>query len=325
MSRFVDGLEAGNYRTNVESVLGRWREWTAANRSVEQLAELEVLDCRRFAAYLKSRSREGGISPSTARTYYAYVRSFLSWCVDEELLGRNPATATRATDELPEDIGDTERQFWTPEAREKLIKYVSDRAHDALEGESVDRRLAFRDRALVAMLALTGVRGAEIARAPRDHRREGLRWRNVDLEGRSMEVLGKSREVEQAPLPGEVCDVLERWRRVQDPESDDWPVFPTRHRPTLAALEEGEDPPSITVDGVRGVMERLCEEARIDIDGEYLKPHGGRRGVGDLLYRENASLAQAALRHRSIETTHESYSDIRAGEVAEQMDDVLGG
>lgn len=36
-------------------------------------------------------------------------------------------------------------------------------------------------------------------------------------------------------------------------------------------------------------------------------------------------LAQSALWHASIETTHESYSDIQAAETAQQVDDLLDG
>jgi hypothetical protein len=41
-------------------------------------------------------------------------------------------------------------------------------------------------------------------------------------------------------------------------------------------------------------MRRVCEEAEISLDGEhdYLTPHGGRRGAGDVLYREDPVLAQ---------------------------------
>ena len=68
----------------------------------------------------------------------------------------------------------------------------------------------------------------------------------------------------------------------------------------------------------------LYEDASLEIDGEYLKPHGGRRGLGHELYSKgHAELAQTALRHSSIETTHESYSDIQATETAKRVDDVL--
>ena len=73
-------------------------------------------------------------------------------------------------------------------------------------------------------------------------------------------------------------------------------------------------------------MHRVCEAAEIVLDGEhdYLTPHGGRRGAGDVLYREDPVLAQTALRHRSIETTKDSYSYIEAGETASRAGDVFG-
>lgn len=84
-------------------------------------------------------------------------------------------------------------------------------------------------------------------------------------------------------------------------------------------------PPALTTNGARNVMKRLCERAGLEIDGEYLKPHGARRGLGHELYANgHAELAQSALRHASIETTHESYSDIQAAETAQRVDDLLG-
>jgi len=56
---------------------------------------------------------------------------------------------------------------------------------------------------------------------------------------------------------------------------------------------------------------------------DYLTPHGGRRGAGDVLYREDPVLAQTALRHRSIETTKDSYSYIEAGETASRAGEIF--
>lgn len=84
-------------------------------------------------------------------------------------------------------------------------------------------------------------------------------------------------------------------------------------------------PPALSTNGARDLMKRLCEEADIDVDGDHLKPHGARRGLGHALYANgHAELAQSALRHTGIETTHKSYSDIRAAETAQQVDDILG-
>ena len=203
------------------------------------------------------------------------------------------------------------------------------------------------------LLALSGVRGAEVFRDPRDDRRTGITWANVDFEGSSIEVLGKSREYERAQPPTEARVALERYYRVTEPPSEDFPVFPTDHAPSkyravreqLSDREFADDEvegilesdsvdavirdyeirlPAISTAGARNLMQRLCEETDLDIDGEYLKPHGGRRGLGHELYSKGHSeVAQSALRHRSIETTHSAYSDIKASETADRVDEVL--
>lgn len=81
--------------------------------------------------------------------------------------------------------------------------------------------------------------------------------------------------------------------------------------------------PLISTAGARNLMQRLCEAAGLEINGEYLKPHGRRRGLSHELYAKgHAELAQNALRHSSIETTHEAYSNIQAQETTEEVDEV---
>lgn len=83
-------------------------------------------------------------------------------------------------------------------------------------------------------------------------------------------------------------------------------------------------PPVITKEGGREVMKRLSDETNLELeDGHtYLQPHGARRALGAELYESGHSeLAQSALRHKSIETTHEAYSDIQAKDVADGIDD----
>jgi hypothetical protein len=42
-------------------------------------------------------------------------------------------------------------------------------------------------------------------------------------------------------------------------------------------------PPAVTVRGAQTLMKRLCEQAEIDVEDGYLKLHGARQGLGDLL------------------------------------------
>ncbi|MFC6728558.1 tyrosine-type recombinase/integrase, partial [Natronoarchaeum mannanilyticum] len=85
----------------------------------------------------------------------------------------------------------------------------------------------------------------------------------------------------------------------------------------------GIAPPALSKNGARNLMQRLCESAGVDVDGEYLKPHGGRRALGDRLYAADAELAQETLRHESIETTHDAYREQNAVERRERIEDVL--
>ncbi|MEA5389449.1 site-specific integrase [Haloarculaceae archaeon H-GB11] len=350
-------LDAGNYRATSRVVLETFADFLRTRRCVETLDELSVTDCRRYAQHLRARVRddEDDLSATSAHAqgpYFTVVRSFLGWCIDEEWLDRNPARPNRVTDELPEHHGSSDQQFWEQRHREAILSFVDERARHALDGEGdVPLERAYRDRAVVAMLALTGIRGAELFRDPKDEYRNGLRWRDVDLDAGVASVLGKVRETEHVALPSTVCSYLDRYRRVQDPPTDDWPVVPTAHGPTLAAavrdrlgergwdeteiadaLAEGTQtaisthevvPPALTKNGGRNLMRRLCASADVDIDGEYLKPHGGRRGLGSQLYERDAELAQETLRHRSIETTHDAYRQKQAERRRERLDDIL--
>jgi integrase len=350
-------LDSGNYRTNNELVLSTFAEYLDHQRAVTSLKDLDVLDCRRYAQWLRERVHddEDALSAASAHAngpYFTIVRAFLGWCVDDERLDANPARPNRVKEELPEHHGDHDRQFWSAEARDALLRFVNERAHAALDESAGDREQTFRDRAVVTMLALTGARGAELFNDPRDDHRNGLRWADIDLDRGITRVFGKTREQQPVPLTDRVVESLERHRTVLDPPTEDWPVFPTRHHPSLAqaaengireqgwadnAVESALDdasamallreyeiaPPALSKNGARTVMKRLCESADVEIDGEYLKPHGGRRGLGSDLYAQDAELAQETLRHESIETTHESYREQNVIERRERLEQVL--
>jgi hypothetical protein len=182
------------------------------------------------------------------------------------------------------------------------------------------RERAFRDRTLVTMLALTGVRGAELFANP--SQRAPLR----PLEERCRNKKGVCHRIRQdtgtpADVPqNRVVESLERYRTVLDPATGDCPVFPTRHHASLARAveggleaqgcdaeeievtldesmsmeilrEHGIAPPALSKNGAWSLTKRLCETAGIATGGEYVKLHGGRRGLGSDLYAQDAELS----------------------------------
>ncbi|MFC4541905.1 tyrosine-type recombinase/integrase [Halosolutus amylolyticus] len=320
-----DGSGAGTYATNAESILRRWAEWLAVEYGVTSLFELESAHMRAYAAELNDRTSQGKYTASTAGTYYAVVRAFLSWCVRGGILEENPAATPHAESALPSGDDRSETESWTAEQRRSLERYVRDRALESSGVESTERRSRLREYAMVAMLAHSGVRGSELFRMPEDDRRTGATWDDVDFYTGTIRVLGKSQRLEDVPLPAPARTPLRKYRVVLDPPANDWPLFPTRHAPSIARrvrdvlAERGHDgteidallsastarelardrsiaPPTITTEGARSVLKRLCREADVDVDGDYLTPSGVRADPGDDRYRREATSSKPALR-----------------------------
>jgi site-specific recombinase XerD len=357
VSRYLErSIKSDGSKATMRPALERFAAF-CQREGTDEIRELEAGDLREFGYTLREDQIDGEIAASTANTYFAYVRAFLSFCVREELLDSNPAKTNKATEYLPEDTNDSSSQFWTPEQRQAIVNYATKRVDMANDGTiRTDPVTASRDRTIVVLLAETGARGAELFDDSKDEKRDGIIWGDVDLEKHVLSVFGKSRHREEVPLPKTARDVLKRHRKYVDPPTDGWPVFPTGHfqsKQGVLEAELGEDrvveafesrdgisktdildnllreheiaPPSISKEGARRVMKRLTDEANIEFNDEhnYLKPHGARRGLGAELYALGESeKAQQVLRHKSIETTHEAYSDLKTKDLAESIDKI---
>ncbi len=321
-----DGGGAGAYATNAESILRRWAEWLAAEYDVTALFTIESAHMRAYATELNDRTERGEYTASTAGTYYAVVRAFLSWCVRGGILSENPAATTNAESALPDGDDRSGSSTWTATQRRTLERYVRERALDSGEEvEADDRRTRLREYALVAMLAHSGVRGSELFRVPEDDRRTGATWDDVDFYTGTIRVLGKSQRLEDVPLPAPARTPLRRYRVVLDPPTNEWPLFPTRHAPSIArrvrtaladrghtdaeiesllsgstahqlARERAIAPPAITTEGARSVLKRLCTAAEVDVDGNYLTPSCVRFDHDDDQRRREATSAKPLLR-----------------------------
>jgi len=345
----------GNYRRNAARVVNEWITWTNDNRDTYTFAALDVADLEAYARDLKRRTNADQLAASSARRYYAYVRAYLLWCQRRPYLDNNPAKNARAEEPLPnaDAQADHEQQYWSPEQRSAIMAHVDERARDAIGDQGNDALSEARDRALVASIGFSGVRGGEVLRDRNDDRRDGIRWANVDLDGGTMYILEKGEQkYKDTGVPPQATRVLDRWHRILDPPTPEWPVFPSFHAPSLSetvetALEaEGYSdeeiaeiradttaleacyeyeivPPALTTAGARTVMQRLSRAADVPgldtEDGEYLELHGGRRGAGGALVRtKGVTAAQKHLLHADPKTTMDSYEDITAEETAEE-------
>lgn len=324
-----------------------------------------------------------GFSNSTVLTYYAYVASWCGWADAQGYIPRHYARESDAEDPLPESTGRRpgDQQAWSPTQRDQLTRYVDEQASAAIdalgavqvpasernnpESEAVQEKdsLRFeaykrcRERALAYVLCYTGLRASEFLNAPNDDRpgRNGIRWTDASFEDNNVTVYRKKQQWDEASLPDPVLGPLNRYRRLLD-APEEWPVFTTLHRPTLARhvtsglREQGlskeeierqrnaksdllvaaefdlDAPPALKPNGARRVMQRLCEAAEITVDDDrhdYLAPHGGRRGMGEVMVREFGYAAAARYLDNSEQQVRQAYQHIEAAERADMATEAL--
>jgi integrase len=378
------GGDGGNYRRNAARELERFVEWAASDRGdddwtgivpddVDREPTFEDLDERVFREYARHLAGDRGLKQNTVQTYYRYISAWCGWCVNEGYLEAHYAQRASAMAPLPEDDGRKpgDQQAWTSKQRHTLTRHVDEQAREAIETytglpENVDlfdkqraryaALKAARDRALVVVLAYTAVRVGELLRDPDDPRRRGVRWEDIDLEDGSMDVYRKKPQWDATSLPDPVISPLRNYRKLMDPPTERWPVFPTFDQRTLAnlvrdeltdrgmgsqaiqecrddyvrdillALDENIRPKSITTDGARSILQRLSETADININHpkhDYLAPHGGRRGMGEVLVRAFGYTVAARYLDNSEEMVRERYSHIQAGELGDMATEAL--
>ena len=327
MTALEDALEArlisidsGSYRDNTELAVSSFIEYLH-KQGVDDPDSITVDNCREYARELRTKSNDGDISAATAHHYFDVIRAFLSWCVRDGRCGTNPAKREAAEEPLPEDIDEPDRQFWSERERDAILATADRRVDIALENDSIDTDRAYRDRALIYTLTWSGCRGAELVASKRDSQRNGLTWADIDLENKTLTVLGKSkrggsRERQTTPLLTPGVEPLKKWKKRAD-SVDERAVFP---RMDNAA---GDPPGSISVHSLSNILEELCEWSQYTFE-DTLKAHGARRRLGDDLYQERAELAQKQLRHKSIETTNESYADRQAERQRKAAEEALG-
>lgn len=346
------GGDSGTYRRNVEREINRFIEWYEDEYNEHPtFDEIEVRTMRTYARHLVDQ----GWTDGTVRTYYAQMSAFIGWCERENLLERHVAQLDTATEPLPEDNGrrSGDQQAWGPAEREQIIEHVSEAANeaiDALDGQTGTWNAVktLRGRALVSVLCYTGIRAGELLARSDDARRNGITWADIDLDEGRVTVLSKKQEWDDRSLPAQTIHPLRMLHRVLSPP-DDWPIFMTlsprdvfpkaRRALSDAGLEDGEindavskdaiwsiyreydlTPRPLQTNGARTVMQRLTDAAGIELDGdEYLKPHGGRRGAGEVMVRTHGYAAAARLLDNTEEMVRKSYSHIEAGELAETV------
>jgi site-specific recombinase XerD len=192
-----------------------------------------------FGKFLRLHTAEGDASPATIRTYHSQAAQFVNWCQEQ---GTNPATATEDhVSAYRKDLIDAgysrssvalklsvvrrlyEAIRWrglrqdNPAAgikapkdrtsRNERVKYLPldglKRLLVAPEGNGLQ---SMRDRAMLVLMAVHGLRVAEVA---------DLRLAAVDLGAGVIAVVGKGRKTRKVYLTEQTAGVLSAWLSVR--------------------------------------------------------------------------------------------------------------
>jgi integrase/recombinase XerC len=238
-------------------------------RSVARWTALNNFQVRAFAA----AEHAGGIAPRSIQRRLSAVRSFYEYLMREGLARNNPALEVRAPK--------TKKRLPATLDADQMARLLDFRADDSLSA---------RDKAMMELFYSSGLRLSELV---------GLDTSALDLQDRTVRVLGKGAKTRIVPIGRHAVEALKRWL----PER----AALIREKPGSAAAHAG--PLFVGKGGrplsVRAVQLRVGTWARRQGLSQHVHPHMFRHSFATHLLESSGDLrgVQELLGHADISTT----------------------
>ena len=249
------------------------RDFVAFTRA-SGFATVGTIELRAFLAalptlHVNSDPPRRPIGKSSARLYYAYLRTLLNWCVDEDLIPASPLAKVKP-----------------PEARPDQVAPFSDDEIAKILNAARTGRFPKRDEAMILFLLDTGIRVGELV---------GLNLGDIDQTNRTATVIGKGDKSRMVAYSTTCSKAL--WRYLHDT-----PRQP--HDPVWLAAGGTNSHGALTRSGVYQIVSDLCKAA--GIDRHRRGPHTLRHtfAVTFLRLGGNVFSLQAQLGHTSLNATN---------------------
>lgn len=222
-------------------------------------------------------ARENGAGSSTVARHIASVRCYAGWAVRQRQLQEDPTL-----------------RLHTPRVKTDLPTVAdSARLNAALDtfGAVADDPVAIRDVALLELLYGSGLRVSEVC---------SMDQADVDLERRTVRVMGKGAKQRVVPITTSCVRALDRWRTVRE----------TMAAPDETALLVGARGRRLDVRVARRAVHQMSEGFPELPD---LAPHGLRHSMASHVLEGGADLryVQQLLGHSSLSST-QIYTQVSA-------------
>ncbi len=200
-----------------QALIGRWLEMLAVERRLSRHTDLAYRrDLAAFTAWCRSAgivrweelgephirtfaavSHRDGLDPRSIQRRLSALRGFFGYLIREAVLKRNPAAGVRApkaAKRLPPAL-DVDRMTRLLEGPK-----TAGAAPKALAAEAAV--LEIRDRAIMELFYSSGLRLAELV---------GLDLKDIDLNDRTVRVLGKGSKTRIVPVGAQAVTALRAW------------------------------------------------------------------------------------------------------------------
>jgi integrase/recombinase XerD len=243
--------------------------------------------------------RAAGLAASSSTRMMVSVRTLHRWLAAEGRRHDDPTLGVenpRLAEPLPKALSEEQVMalLETLEAAVEATRAAAATTPDdaaARRRLGTDRAFALRDRALLETLYGTGARVSEVC---------GLRFGDVDLDGRLMRVLGKRAKERVVPLGRHAVRTLGEWL---DDGRDDLAPARWRSRDDADAVFLGSKGTRLTRQGAWLVLSKRSAEAGLAT--AQLSPHVLRHSCATHLLDHGADIrsVQELLGHASVSTT----------------------
>ncbi len=273
-------VESSLQRRSVEAYLADVRDFTLFMEQEKDVILPKNIELNHLLDYL-GLLKEVGAAETTLARRCSSISMFLTFLHEEEFIGDNPV------EDLPR-----------PRTGKSLPHILSpDQVDELLTAPSPDERHGCRDRALLELLYATGCRVSEIAE---------LRKSFVDIENRTIRVIGKGKRERQIPFSDRARTWLERYLEEERPA-----IKNAASSPYLFLSQKGGPLRR------ESIWRRVKRHARrTSISEETVHPHVLRHSFATHLLEGGSNLreVQTLLGHANISTT-EIYTHLDISEL----------
>jgi len=253
--------------------------------------DIDKESIRSFRLYLSRLPGVDGEMKSVTQGYYVIaLRSFLKWCVKNDIACLAPEKL-----EVPKNT-DHSLKFLD---KEQMVRLLNQPLLSTSNG--------LRDKAILELLFSTGLRVSELASLDRDQ---------VDLKTREFGVIGKGGKQRLVFISKQAAEYLERYLRNRMDKYK--PLF--IHNPGKNAVTANDEKMRLSVRSIQRLMKHYVRLAKIPVDAT---PHTLRHSMATDLLRAGADLrsVQELLGHKNIATTqiYTHITDARLREVHDKF------